>query len=120
LKAQLAVTAIAYITSEDQANQELQTIQHGTVGLDTEFVKRILDGEERLIDEIPTMPPAFKKAARTALQYLQSLRENFEPDWEKAGLCLVQIAHENKVWVLNLTRMKGKSATYLPTDLEHL
>ncbi|KAJ7718162.1 hypothetical protein B0H16DRAFT_1797865 [Mycena metata] len=56
-----------------------------------------------------------KTAAKTALQYLESTRQDFTIDWEHAGLCLVQIAHERKVWVLNMTRMRA-----FPTELQHI
>ncbi|KAJ7764355.1 ribonuclease H-like domain-containing protein [Mycena metata] len=100
-KAKLEVKTIAYVNTETQANEELKGIKNGVVGLDTEFVKRALGGDEKLIDDIPTMAPALKKAARTALQYIQSIKGDFEPNWERAGLCLVQIAHEDKAILIS-------------------
>ncbi|KAJ7728777.1 hypothetical protein B0H16DRAFT_1470362 [Mycena metata] len=76
-------------------------------GLDTESVKQVATGEEKIIEQLTSMGSPFKKAAKTAIQYLAAARPDFEVDWEHAGLCLVQIAHNRKVWVLNMTRMKG-------------
>ncbi|KAJ7746071.1 ribonuclease H-like domain-containing protein [Mycena metata] len=105
--AQLDVNTVCYVTSKEHANNELRQIQEGVIGLDTEFVKRVATGEEKIIEQLTSMGSPFKKAAKTAIQYLEAARPDFEVDWEHAGLCLVQIAHNRKVWVLNMTRMKA-------------
>ncbi|KAJ7717855.1 ribonuclease H-like domain-containing protein [Mycena metata] len=113
--AKLGVEAVTYLTNEIQANEELRSIENGVVGFDTEFVKRVLVGDEDMINEIPTMAVPYKKAARTAFQLLEARRPGFVPDWEHAGLCLVQIAHGNRVWVLNICRIKA-----IPSELQRI
>ncbi|KAJ7023291.1 ribonuclease H-like domain-containing protein [Mycena alexandri] len=115
LQAMLDVRSVTYLTGEDQANEHLKSISCGVVGLDTEFVKREITGDEKTIDELTVMPSPFKKAARTALQYLESNREGYTPDWEHVGVCLIQLAYQHKVWVINLTRMRG-----LPRELKRI
>ncbi|KAJ7029815.1 ribonuclease H-like domain-containing protein [Mycena alexandri] len=103
----LQADTISYFIDKAMANEALRPIVQGTVGIDTEYVRRELTGEERIIDEMPTMAAPVKKAGRSAIQYLESIRPGFLPDWDHAGICLIQIAYERQVWVFNLTRMRA-------------
>ncbi|KAJ7018226.1 ribonuclease H-like domain-containing protein [Mycena alexandri] len=104
----LNIATVTYITTESQANDELARIVDGVIGFDTEFVKRILYGDEAIIDSMPLMGSSAKKTARLAMQYLESRQPLFSVQWEKTGLCLVQLAQGEAVWVLNMNRIKGK------------
>ncbi|KAJ7037578.1 ribonuclease H-like domain-containing protein [Mycena alexandri] len=112
---ELEVGSIAYLTGEAQTNEHLKSVLCGVVGLDTEFVKRELAGDEKEVDKLTVMPPPFKKVARTALQYLESKREGYSPDWDHTGVCLIQLAYKSKVWVINLTKMRE-----LPRELARI
>ncbi|KAJ7768502.1 ribonuclease H-like domain-containing protein [Mycena metata] len=103
----LNIITVIYVTTEAQANTELAAVVEGAVGFDTEFVKRTLYGDEKIIDDMPTMSPSAKKTARLAIQYLKSRSPLFGIDWTKTGLCLVQIAQGEVVWVLNMNRIKS-------------
>ncbi|KAJ7715121.1 ribonuclease H-like domain-containing protein [Mycena metata] len=111
----LNVATVTYITTEEQANDELANITEGVVGFDTEFVKRELYGDEAIIDAMSAMGASAKKTARTAIQYLESKAATFAIRWSHTGLCLVQIAQGDKVWVLNMNRVRA-----FPSELRRI
>ncbi|KAJ7758267.1 ribonuclease H-like domain-containing protein [Mycena metata] len=103
----LNIATVTYITSEIQADEELAGIVEGVVGFDTEFVKRVLYGDEAIIDDMPVMGASAKKTARLAIQHLESRLPTFSIHWDKVGLCLVQLAQAERAWVLNMTRIQA-------------
>ncbi|KAJ7039394.1 ribonuclease H-like domain-containing protein [Mycena alexandri] len=111
----LNVATVIYLTTEVQANEELASITEGVVGFDTEFVKRVLYGDEEIIDGLPIMGASAKKTARLAIQVLESRLATFSIRWDNTGICLVQIARGDKVWVLNMNRIRA-----FPTELRRI
>ncbi|KAJ7021219.1 ribonuclease H-like domain-containing protein [Mycena alexandri] len=111
----LNVATVIYLTTEVQANEELASITEGVVGFDTEFVKRVLYGDEEIIDGLPIMGASAKKTARLAIQVLESRLATFSIRWDNTGICLVQIARGDKIWVLNMNRIRA-----FPTELRRI
>ncbi|KAJ7041714.1 hypothetical protein C8F04DRAFT_1176807 [Mycena alexandri] len=75
------------------ANEILTGIEKGVVGFDTEFTKRIPSSTDQIILDMEAPSPTAKKAAKAILQYLELVSEKgYQTDWEKAGLCTIQIA----------------------------
>ncbi|KAJ7482515.1 ribonuclease H-like domain-containing protein [Mycena latifolia] len=107
VKDELGFSTIKYITSEEEADKALAAITEGAVGLDIEFGKRILYGDEARVDQLPTISQTAKKNARQALQYLEAGREGFSIKGENIGLYTIQIAQFNIVWILNMNRIKA-------------
>lgn len=99
---------VVYITTENHADSVLESITDGVIGLDTEFVKRVLYGNEEVIENLKTMGGPAKKNARQAIQYLESINPEFSIRWENTGLCLVQIARDDVVWIFNMSLIKGE------------
>ncbi|KAJ7753758.1 ribonuclease H-like domain-containing protein [Mycena metata] len=112
---QLNIATVTYVITEAQANHELVNIVDGVIGLDTEFVKRTLYGDEAIIDNMPIMGASAKKTARLAIQYLESMLPTFSIQWENTGLCLIQLAQGESVWVLNMNRIKA-----FPSELRRI
>ncbi|KAJ7035866.1 ribonuclease H-like domain-containing protein [Mycena alexandri] len=111
----LNIATVTYITSEIQADDELASIVEGVVGFDTEFVKRILYGDKAIIDGMPVMGTSAKKTARLAIQFLESRLPSFSIQWDKVGLCLIQLAQGERAWVLNMNRIKA-----FPSELRRI
>ncbi|KAJ7016805.1 hypothetical protein C8F04DRAFT_1201486 [Mycena alexandri] len=89
----LHVKRVVYVVSEKAANEILTGIKKGVVGFDTEFTKRIPSSTEQIILDMEAPSPTAKKAAKAILQYLELVSEKgYQTDWEKAGLCTIQIA----------------------------
>ncbi|KAJ6522826.1 ribonuclease H-like domain-containing protein [Mycena vulgaris] len=95
IKNKLGVVDIVYITTENHADSVLESITNGVIGLDTKFMKRVLYGNEEVIENLKTMGGPAKKNARQAIQYLESINPEFSIQWENTGLCLVQIARDD-------------------------
>ncbi|KAJ7169015.1 hypothetical protein C8R46DRAFT_1034137 [Mycena filopes] len=104
----LQMTRIVYIVSEEAANQELAHIVDGVVGFDTEFGKRTPSPTEKLILDMEAPSASAKKAAKAIFQYLELLSASgYQINWDRAGLCTIQIARDSATWVLNMRRIKG-------------
>ncbi|KAJ6462346.1 ribonuclease H-like domain-containing protein [Mycena vitilis] len=99
---------VHYLTNEYAVNVCLQDITGGVVGLDTEFMPRVLSAEELFIEDIFANVPGNKRSALIAWQVTQ-IKENGELSikWENVGLCVVQIARGNDVWLLNMNRIRA-------------
>ncbi|KAJ7019105.1 ribonuclease H-like domain-containing protein [Mycena alexandri] len=104
---ELNVATVTYVTSESQANTELVAVVRGVVGFDTEFVKRKLYGDEAIIENMPVLSASAKKTARLAIQHLETLNPGFSIFWDNVGLCLIQIAQGDTVWILNMSRIRA-------------
>ncbi|KAJ7705897.1 ribonuclease H-like domain-containing protein [Mycena metata] len=64
--------------------------------------------EERIIEDIFTTISGSKKAGIIAWQALQArTAAGFQIQWDNVGICLVQIARGDKVWLINLNRIKA-------------
>ncbi|KAJ7118461.1 ribonuclease H-like domain-containing protein [Mycena crocata] len=100
---------VIYIVSEQQANTELAVVTEGAVGFDTEHVKRVPTLEESIIDNLfKVTSEGGKKSAKLAWQVVELL-------WDNIGLCLVQIAWNDVVWVLNLNKIRK-----FPSELQRI
>ncbi|KAJ7511885.1 ribonuclease H-like domain-containing protein [Mycena galericulata] len=96
-----------YATTERQANECLEHITGGDVGFDAEFTKRRPTAEESLIDLALTTGPAHKKAAILGWQIVELGSGSFTVAWDNIGLRLVQIAHEDNVWVFDMWKIRA-------------
>ncbi|KAJ7495934.1 ribonuclease H-like domain-containing protein [Mycena galericulata] len=97
-----------YLVTEDAANSALRHIVDGVIGFDTEFVKHSPTAEEKIIDETIAIVGGSRKSAVLAWHMIE-LRTNavFPYAWDTMGLCVIQIARGNAVWVINLRAMRA-------------
>ena len=86
----------------------MAVITSGVVGFDTEFVQRRLYGDEVVIEGLVTVQPASRRTMRLAIQYLEANNPDFSIQWDHVGLCLVQIAQGDIVWILDMNEIKGQ------------
>ncbi|KAJ7739524.1 ribonuclease H-like domain-containing protein [Mycena metata] len=86
---------VHYLNTESAVNSALSPIVDGVVGLDTEFVKRTLTPEEKIIDD--TINLVIQRAIHDSFLYA----------WDNMGLRLVQVAAGNDVWVINLGEIRA-------------
>jgi 3'-5' exonuclease len=97
-----------YLVTEAEVNDALAHIKYGVIGFDTEFMPRTLGDDERFIENIFTTIPGSKRSAITAWQALQIRAQSpLNILWDNVGLCIIQIAEGDDVWVINLTRIRG-------------
>ncbi|KAJ7229263.1 ribonuclease H-like domain-containing protein [Mycena rebaudengoi] len=107
---------VHYITTEAEANEAMANITSGVVGFDTEFMSRIPNEEEVMLNTLVDGAGGNKKSALLGLQLLNLHRNpQFEIQWDLAGLCVVQIANDNEAWVMNMTLMRA-----FPKELERV
>ncbi|KAJ7204280.1 ribonuclease H-like domain-containing protein [Mycena rebaudengoi] len=100
---------IIYLTSESAVDAALISILDGVVGFDTEYRPRIHTREERIIDDLINKIGGSRKSAILAWQVIEmKTNRRFPYAWSNIGLCTVQIARDNQVWVINIRAMKGK------------
>ncbi|KAJ7219788.1 ribonuclease H-like domain-containing protein [Mycena rebaudengoi] len=86
-----------YITTEQKANEYLQVIVHGVVGLDTEYKQRSPTRTEEAIIKAISVIGGSKKTAIQGLHIAEKLTcVPFPVAWENIGLCLIQIAYGNE------------------------
>ncbi|KAJ7773146.1 hypothetical protein B0H16DRAFT_1714050 [Mycena metata] len=100
--------AVHYLVTEGAVNSALSSIVDGIVGFDTEFVKRLPTREEKIIDEAIDLVGGSRKSAVLCWQMIElKTRTPFPYAWDTMGLCIVQIARGNTVWVINLRAVRG-------------
>ncbi|KAJ7040628.1 hypothetical protein C8F04DRAFT_1177965 [Mycena alexandri] len=98
---------VHYLTTESAVNSALGPIIDGVVGFDTEFVKRLPTREERIIDEVIDLVGGSRKSAVLCWQMIELRTYSpFPYAWDTMGLCLVQIARGDTVWVINLREVR--------------
>lgn len=107
MQGDLGISTVKYITTEARANAELAIVTNGVVGFDTEFMPRRLYGDESVIDGLATVAPASRKTMRLAVQYLEANHPGFAIQWDHVGLCLVQIAQGDVVWILDMNEIRS-------------
>lgn len=96
-------------------------IVSGEVGLDAEYTKRSPTTEEKLIKDALSGAGGSKRAAILGWQIVETKTGKFSIAWDNIGLRLVQLAHENTVWVLDMWKIRGErrvysfSTTHLPS-----
>ncbi|KAJ7122503.1 ribonuclease H-like domain-containing protein [Mycena crocata] len=99
---------VHYLRTEAAVNQALAFVQQGPIGFDTEFVPRKASALEAFLDELFMNIPGSKKSVITALHALQlEADEQFVIEWDEVGLCVVQIAKGDDVWVLNMNCIRA-------------
>lgn len=97
-----------YITTEWQANKCLEHIVAGDVGFDTEFTKRRPTVEEGYIENhLSTGGLGGKRTMMLGWQLVELRSGIFSVAWDNIGLRLVQIAHEQTAWVLDMWKIRG-------------
>ncbi|KAJ7709302.1 ribonuclease H-like domain-containing protein [Mycena metata] len=112
----LELSEIIYVVNENIANEYLQYITDGPVGFDTEFTGRKPSVAETQIMGMKAHSPTAKKNARSVLQYLELFKDGgFNIDWERAGLCTVQICVQSTTWVLDMKKIRA-----LPQELKRI
>lgn len=73
-----------------------------------DYVSRKPTEEESFIEEIFNNVPGNKRSGIIVWQAIQKkYGMGFQIEWENIGLCIVQIARGNDVWLLNMNRIKG-------------
>ncbi len=88
-------------------NRALHGITDGVVGFDTEFVARKLTPEDDFIDSVLAKVGGGRRSVVAVLQAKELQRSRFGVAWNNIGLCVVQLARGDDVWVINLTKIKG-------------
>ncbi|KAJ6460681.1 ribonuclease H-like domain-containing protein [Mycena vitilis] len=107
---------IHYLTSCQAVNNALKHITDGAIGFDTEYMPRKPSAMEDVIDDIFMDVPGNKRSAIIAWQATQTFKSpTFKILWDNIGLCVVQIARGNDVWILNMNRIRE-----FPTQLERI
>ncbi|KAJ7243245.1 ribonuclease H-like domain-containing protein [Mycena rebaudengoi] len=91
---------------QSEVDSALRTIVDGVVGFDTEFMPRKPTASEQLLTSAMTRVGGNRKSAILAWQLLTASSRCVS--WENIGLCVVQLATESEVWVINMTLVKGK------------
>jgi hypothetical protein len=74
----------------------------GKIGLDTEFTKRTPDNKE----EEATKADGSRAAKLLFLQ--KRFQHGYTTDWDAIAICTIQVAHRDRVLVMDIKRMKGK------------
>ncbi|KAJ7124840.1 ribonuclease H-like domain-containing protein [Mycena crocata] len=109
--ADLPTFVVHYLNTEVAVNEALATIVDGVIGFDSEFVKREPTPEEKVINYAFFRPGLSRKTAILGWQVVEdSLNPNFPYAWNTMGLCVVQIARGNVVWVINVREMRAYPA----------
>ncbi|KAJ7917065.1 ribonuclease H-like domain-containing protein [Mycena leptocephala] len=99
---------VHYLTTEEEVNKALAHIREGAIGFDTEHVSRKPTEEESFIEEIFNNVPGNKRSGTIVWQAIQKkYGMGFQIEWDNIGLCIVQIARGNDVWLLNMNRIKA-------------
>ncbi|KAJ6471792.1 ribonuclease H-like domain-containing protein [Mycena vitilis] len=107
---------VHYLTSEQAVNDVLKAVRDGVIGFDTEFMGRTQTDEESFIEELFSNVPGNKRSAIVAWHAAKLARdEAFEILWDNVGICIVQIARGEDVWLLNLNRIRA-----LPAELSRI
>ncbi|KAJ7759711.1 ribonuclease H-like domain-containing protein [Mycena maculata] len=101
-----------YLTTEEAANAAMSHILNGKVGFDTEYTKRRPTDEEALIEETFPNGGASRKSAMLGWQIVELRAGAFTINWDKIGLRLIQIAHNDEVFVLDMWKIRA-----FPTEL---
>ncbi|KAJ7613318.1 ribonuclease H-like domain-containing protein [Mycena polygramma] len=99
---------IHYLTEEGAVNRALEGILDGVVGFNTEYGKRIPTDEEAFITQALNDVGGQKKWGVLAWQIMeQRPPKQFAIPWDNIALCLVQIARDSDVWVVDLRKMRA-------------
>ncbi|KAJ7131527.1 ribonuclease H-like domain-containing protein [Mycena crocata] len=106
---------VHYLTSKRDVNRAMKEVVDGAIGFDTEFVPRMASEIDKLFDEIFDIMAGNKKTALVAWQVVEIRRRRFKILWDIVGLCVVQIAKGNDVWVINMTKIRG-----VPNELKRV
>lgn len=108
---------MSYISLESQANAALHGVASGAVGFDTEFTdRRATPPEKQIIDALAI--GANKKTAILGWQIVElNAHSTFPIAWKNIGLRLIQIAHGNHVWVLDMWKIKGEQTNNMRSEL---
>ncbi|KAJ7626523.1 ribonuclease H-like domain-containing protein [Mycena polygramma] len=107
---------VHYLTSEQAVNDVLKAVEDGVIGFDTEFMGRTQTDEESFIEELFTNVPGNKRSAIVAWHAAKLAGDEvFEVLWDNIGICIVQIARGEEVWLLNLNRIRA-----LPAELSRV
>ncbi|KAJ7757328.1 hypothetical protein DFH07DRAFT_772811 [Mycena maculata] len=91
-------------------------ILNGKIGFDTEYTKRRPTDEEALLEEIFPNGGASRKSAMLGWQIVELRAGAFTINWDKIGLRLIQIAHNDEVFALDI-QWNTHACTAFPTEL---
>ncbi|KAJ7648261.1 ribonuclease H-like domain-containing protein [Mycena polygramma] len=107
---------VHYLSSASAVNDALRMIRDGVIGFDAEYMARTLSDVENMTEEIFSNIPGSKRSANIVWQVWQSRqRRGRQIAWDHVGLCMVQIARDDDVWLLNMNRIRA-----FPTELERV
>ncbi|KAJ7178783.1 ribonuclease H-like domain-containing protein [Mycena crocata] len=101
------VKKVQYLTTEAAVDQALAFIQSGAIGFDSEFAPRIAGDIDIFLDKLFTTVKGDKNSVLLALQALEIASGEFNIDWSTIGLCVIQIARDDRVWLLNMNVIKA-------------
>ncbi|KAJ7471253.1 ribonuclease H-like domain-containing protein [Mycena galericulata] len=101
---------VQYLTTRRSVNRALAFITDGVVGFDTEFVPKMATSEDEFIDAVIAKVGGNRKTVVTVLRAIDLSRSRFKIAWHNIGLCVVQIARGDDVWVINLSKIKAYPA----------
>ncbi|KAJ7093621.1 ribonuclease H-like domain-containing protein [Mycena crocata] len=114
-----AVNKVHYLTTEAAVDQTLAFIQSGAIGFDTEFAPRITGDIDNFLDKLFATVRGDKHSVLLALQALELASGEFNIDWSRIGLCIIQIARDDQVWLLNMNIIKAFPAQLRRILLSH-
>ncbi|KAJ7710929.1 ribonuclease H-like domain-containing protein [Mycena rosella] len=104
------------VESEEHANTVLRTILDGDIGFDTEFTDRRPTKEEKMIEARFPKGSAARKAVILGWQVVElGIHRVFPVAWNNIGLRTVQVARDDKVWVLDMWKIKA-----VPKELKRI
>ncbi|KAJ7502484.1 ribonuclease H-like domain-containing protein [Mycena galericulata] len=103
-------STLHYLDTRRSVNRALHGITDGVVGFDTEFVARKLTPEDDFIDSVLAKVGGGRRSVVAVLQAKELQRSRFGVAWNNIGLCVVQLARGDDVWVINLTKIKAYPA----------
>ncbi|KAJ7171230.1 ribonuclease H-like domain-containing protein [Mycena filopes] len=107
-------STFVHIKTQSDANDALRPIRGGVIGFDTEFKTRVVPGHEAQA----MLATAGTKADRRAYQIARVNHfgaQGIPVDWSGAGLCIVQIARHEDVYIIDLKRIRA-----FPSELRRI
>ncbi|KAJ7629543.1 hypothetical protein B0H17DRAFT_1218193 [Mycena rosella] len=104
------------VHTERHANEVLKAIQDGDIGFDTEFTDSRPTAEKNLIDNRLGKGTAAHKSAILEWQIVElGMHKVFPVACNNIGLCLVHIARDDNVWVLDMWKIGA-----IPKELKRI
>ncbi|KAJ7114863.1 ribonuclease H-like domain-containing protein [Mycena epipterygia] len=97
---------VYYLTTSSAVNKALKGITDGVVGFDTEYMPRLLGPTEKHLEYVFDTMSGNAKTAIQTLHVLATRNGKYKIKWDRVGLCVVQIAKDNDVWVINMKKMR--------------